>query len=195
MESLNLGFSQFTTILHPIMRFREYSDKMNSYLFGPTFLKLFHEDHFVDDPIYKLLRERAGNSIFDNPASKDPVSRTMQLLASFFLRSKRLPLWSLDNYKMLTNTGADEYKNEMQSSYLMQASEEIEADTLYSWFIHLYNSFHWQGGTVSTFSNTADQEKFYLSLPFWDTRIQEYLSAMPEDWGRSFRFLTLQNIH
>ena len=34
----NLGFSQFTTVLeHPDLNFREYSDKMASYLFGPTF--------------------------------------------------------------------------------------------------------------------------------------------------------------
>jgi asparagine synthetase B (glutamine-hydrolysing) len=36
----NLGFSQFTSIFHPVLSFREYSDKMASFLFGPTFLKL-----------------------------------------------------------------------------------------------------------------------------------------------------------
>ena len=36
----NLGFSQYFSIFHPkSYSFREYSDKMASYLFGPTFLK------------------------------------------------------------------------------------------------------------------------------------------------------------
>ena len=36
----NFGFSQMLTVLeHPVHEFREYSDKMASYLFGPTFLK------------------------------------------------------------------------------------------------------------------------------------------------------------
>ena len=35
----NLGFSQYFSIYHPASHaFREYSDKMASYLFGPTFL-------------------------------------------------------------------------------------------------------------------------------------------------------------
>ena len=37
----NLGFSQFTTIFHTSKHFREYSDKMASYLYGPTFMQIF----------------------------------------------------------------------------------------------------------------------------------------------------------
>ena len=31
---------------------------------------------------------------------------------------------------------------------------------------------------------TAEANGFHLALPFWDSRIQEFLSGMPEYWGR-----------
>ena len=40
----NLGFSQYVSIYHPASyNFREYSDKMSSYLFGPTFLQYIYK--------------------------------------------------------------------------------------------------------------------------------------------------------
>ena len=56
----NLGFSQYATIFHPSHGFREYSDKMASYLFGPSFLSLLMNGQYVDDPIYQLFKSRIG---------------------------------------------------------------------------------------------------------------------------------------
>ena len=179
----NLGFSQFVTIFHPVLEFREYSDKMASYLFGPTFLGLLRSGQFTTDPIYGLLRGRCGEAIFDELAIDD-LSRRKQLLASFFLRSNRMPLWSLRNSKMLTKTGREVYSTEMESTYLSRAAQELTDETLYSWYLHLYNSFHWQSSTVATAGVTAGAHGLRVALPFWDSRIQEFLSAMPEGWGR-----------
>ncbi|MBI4283289.1 MAG: hypothetical protein HY663_02325 [Chloroflexi bacterium] len=179
----NLGFSQFVTIFHPSLEFREYSDKMASYLYGPTFFRLFRSGQFANDPIYHLLRGRCGNAIFDEPA-EDDLDRRKQLLASFFLRANRIPLWSLRNCKMLTDVGRERYSVEMEEAYVSRAAEEVTAETLYSWLLHLYNSFHWQGSTVRTMALTAEAESLRLALPFWDSRLQEFLSAMPENWGR-----------
>ncbi len=180
----NLGFSQYTTIFHPTLEFREYSDKMASYLFGPTFLRLFQNDKYVDDPIYNLFRLRAGNAIFDQPSDGYPNDRTRQLLASFFLRSNRLPLWSLRNNLMLTEKGVHHYTEEMESTYLKQAANSTTPETLYSWYLYLYNSFHWQCSTVVPLFLTAEANELTIAIPFWDSRIQEFLCAMPENWGR-----------
>lgn len=177
----NLGFSQFVTIFHPVLEFREYSDKMASYLFGPTFLGQLQQGTFRDDPVYDLLRRRMGNVILDEPASS-PDAITRQLFASFFLRGPRFPMWSLDNVRMLTPDGRATYAREM-APYL-DAAGSATAETLYGWYLHLYNSFHWQGGTVSTLATTADRYGIRMQLPFWDSRLQEFLSAMPESWGR-----------
>ena len=46
----NFGFSQYASTFHPSSYdFREYSDKMASYLFGPTFLKVLTSKKQEDD--------------------------------------------------------------------------------------------------------------------------------------------------
>jgi hypothetical protein len=179
----NLGFSQFATIFHPSLEFREYADKMGSYLYGPTFLELFRKDQFASDLIYDLFRRRAGGAVFEEPAAGD-VERRRQFLASFFLRGNRLPLWSLDNTGLLTAAGRRLYTDEIERPYLGRAAEELTPETLYSWYLHLYNSFHWQGSTVTTIVATAEALGLRLALPFWDARLQDFLAAMPETFGR-----------
>ncbi|MBI3011136.1 MAG: hypothetical protein HYY58_01410 [Candidatus Omnitrophica bacterium] len=180
----NLGFSQFTTIFHPMLEFREYSDKMASYLFGPTFLGLLERGQGVHDVVYQLLRGRCGEASFDEP-SPDRVTRRMQLLAGFFLRAHRIPLWSVRNHRLLTAAGQDLYSHEMEETYLRAAAEALTPETVYAWLLHLYNSFHWQGSTVAPMAITARAQGLRLVLPFWDSWLQAFLSAMPESWGRS----------
>lgn len=179
----NLGFSQYATIFHPVHDFREYSDKMASYLFGPTFLSLLQQGEHEKDPIYGMFRARASGVKFD-AVDSDSEKRTLQLFTSFFLRNGRMPMWSLENSRLLTAKGRDAYTQEMQDSYLKEAAENATGDTLYAWYLHLYNSFHWQGSTVRTLSVLADEYHLQTDLPFWDARLHEFLSSMPEDWGR-----------
>jgi Asparagine synthase len=179
----NLGFSQFVTIFHPVLDFREYADKMGSYLYGPTFFEQFRKGKFEDDLVWQIFRTRAGEAAFDD-LGRDAAERTRQMLASFFLRGNRLPLWSLRNSRVLTDQGRDVYTREMQATYLDRASNEVTPETLYSWYLHLYNSFHWQGSTVATLAHTAAANGLRAELPFHDGALQDFLSAMPESWGR-----------
>jgi asparagine synthetase B (glutamine-hydrolysing) len=180
----NLGFSQFVTIFHPASYdFREYSDKMASHLFGPTFLRELMEGKHEEDPVWQLFRHRAGNTQFDELAT-DPAMRTKQLLASFFLRGGRLPLHSLSNSKLLTSFGSSAYAAEMEGTYLAEAAQRVTPETLYSWYLHLYNSFHWQGATVVSRIHAALAHGLTSAMPFNDRRLIEFLSAMPESWGR-----------
>ena len=179
----NLGFSQFVTIFHPVLEFREYSDKMLSYTFGPTFLEQLRAGTHGDDPVYDLLRRRMGSVEFDDVAANS-TAVSLQLLSSFFLRSSRFPLFSLRNARILTTEGREQYGAEMEAAYLAAPAAAMTPETLYASYLHLYNSFHWQGGTVATLGYTADVHQLSMQLPFWDSRLQEFLSAMPESWGR-----------
>ena len=181
----NLGFSQFATIFHPVLDFREYSDKMGSYVFGPTFYKLLLDGSYKDDFVYNALKNRFSIGMFDDLDNSNPG---LQLLSSFFLRDNRFPLWSLSNSKIFTDLGKQEFEREMQKKYLQIASDNLSPDNLYSWYNYLYNTFHWQGGTVGTLAHTASENGFDIQLPFWDTQLHDYLSKMPEDWGRGLDF-------
>jgi hypothetical protein len=180
----NLGFSQFVSIFHPAsLEFREYSDKMASYLFGPTFLGQLCSGAHDQDPVWQLYKQRNGNIKFDKVAAGN-VEITKQLVASFFLRAGRMPLYSLDNTRLLTAEGRATYGRESERVYINDICAQVTPETLYACYLHLYNSFHWQGATVSTLEHTAELHGLRCVLPFHDGGVIEFLSAMPESWGR-----------
>jgi hypothetical protein len=182
----NFGFSQYASIFHPSLDFREYSDKMATYLFGPTFLNLICEGHHLEDPIYKVFLEKNKHLAFDvADGSKSGVMK--QMLQSMFIRNGRLPLWSGSNISMLTKQGIESYTNEMTDTYFNDYLN-IELDELYSTILHLYNSFHWQGSTVATLQSMCDTFDQKSYLPFWGNDVQNFLSVMPESWGRGLDF-------
>jgi hypothetical protein len=180
----NLGFSQFVSIFHPASQdFREYSDKMASYLFGPTFLEQLQKGVHEQDPVWRLYKDRNPHIIFDQIAiGKGAI--TQQLIASFFLRAGRLPLYSLDNTCLLTPEGRSAYSNQSEKVYLNGICDQVTPENIYACYLHLYNSFHWQGSTVSTLEHTAEIHGLKCVLPFHDSAVIDFLSAMPESWGR-----------
>ena len=109
----NLGFSQFATVFHPVLDFREYSDKMASYVFGPTFYKSILNGTFEDDFIYSSLKNRISDCYFDK---LNKSNSGLQLLTSFFLRDNRFPFWSLSNSKIFTELGKQEFETKMQKN-------------------------------------------------------------------------------
>ncbi|MFC1463203.1 asparagine synthase-related protein, partial [Verrucomicrobiota bacterium] len=181
----NLGFSQYATILeHPDLGFREYSDKMASYLFGPSFLaRILAGDH-GEDPVYRLLCDRHGAESFDDAAGLNEEQRRRKFLASFFLRNVRMPFYGMYASKLLTREGAEAIESEYGGEYLSAAAEELTPATVYSWLLQLYNSFYWQGSTRRAFSAPFVARGRTLSQPFADARVLKFLGEMPEDWGR-----------
>ena len=182
----NLGFSQFATILeHPDLNFREYSDKMACYLFGPTFFKRIIDNDYHDDAVYKLLRGRLNGAEFDDvEGNLTEAERRLNFFKSFFLRNYRLPFYGLHNTKMVTAAGAELFENALSETYLKNAAEKVIPETVYAWILHLYNSFFWQGGTVRCLGSRLAAEGRRLRLPYWDGKLHEFLSEMPENWGR-----------
>ncbi len=104
----NLGFSQFTTIFHPAsFEFREYSDKMASYLFGPTFLSQLQKGEHEQDPVWQLFKQKYSHAKFDSLAREDKAI-TKQLLASFFLRGGAYPTLFSREYSVTYGTRSKE---------------------------------------------------------------------------------------
>lgn len=180
----NLGFSQFATILeHPDLNFREYSDKMASYLYGPSFFKSVIDNKYCSDFVYNALCARSEADFYDvSNLSSDDKKR--KYIESFFLSPQRLPFIKNSENSLLTNNGLNEYESEMYETYFKQFVTDAIPETLYSWILHLYNSFHWQGGTVKGLTHGLDYHNMQVSMPFWDSRLQSFLYGMPESWGR-----------
>tara|TARA_B100001250_G_scaffold181249_1_gene155928 strand:+ start:15366 stop:17270 length:1905 start_codon:yes stop_codon:yes gene_type:complete len=180
----NLGFSQFFSIYHPASHsFREYSDKMASYLFGPTFLSQLINNEYENDPVWKIFKTYNHKTNFDKlKLNKNDI--THQLLSTFFLSGGRMPLYSKSNSKFLTKYGALKFMNESENIYLKEFYGKINENNLYSYYLHLYNSFHWQGGTVATLEYLCEENGLKCRMPFLDKSLIDFLSEMPESWGR-----------
>ncbi len=179
----NLGFSQFVTVFHATQAFREYADKMAGYLYGPTFFGLLQDGKHESDEVFGFLRRRMGQAAVDELAPAG-AARTQQLLSSFFLRGTRFPLGSLRNTRVLHPAGQQIYAESMERAYLAEAAQALTPETMYAWYLHLYNSFHWQGSTVATLALTGEAMGLRMALPFWDSQLQDSLSALPEEAGR-----------
>jgi hypothetical protein len=181
----NLGFSQFTTIFHPRSKtFREYSDKMMSYLFGPTFLANLQNKNFSEDPVWKLLRGKFNQKI-EFPYKKSGFENIKKIfLRSFFAQSTRFPMYSLENEIFLSSKGRESYNKYMNLNYLGYYSKRLNNKNHYSIFLNLYNSFHWQGSTIATLKACADYHDLNICNPFHSLIMIEFLEKMPENWGR-----------
>ena len=181
----NLGFSQFATVLeHPDLNFREYSDKMASYLFGPTFFSSILKGSHEDDFIYRSLRSRMKGLSFGDSSKMDQTTLKVRYLESFFLSAVRFPFISIDNSNVLTQDGIENYQEMIHDCYLKEIVNMLLPENIYSCILHLYNSFHWQGATVKGLMHASDYNNLDVSMPYWDSRVLEFLSVMPESWGR-----------
>lgn len=179
----NLGFSQYVTLFHPkSYDFREYSDKMINYLFGPTFLDQIYEHKHINDPVWKILKN--DNINIDKTTNLNKHKINLILLRSFFVQSSRFPLMSLSKENILNKNGAKEYESYMYNNYLKSSAKLLNRENFYSIFLNLYNSFHWQGSTVGTLGLTTEHFGLEFCNPYNSIGMFNFLSKMPENWGR-----------
>ena len=179
----NLGYSQFVTMFHPASyEFREYADKMGNFLYGPTFLKELYAGDQRRDPVWNLIKGINPKNIFDEPAN-EPFEIHKQILSSLFLRKDRTPFYSLKNARILSQKGREIYSHESEQMYFSDTTS-FGPSNLYSWYLHLYNSFYWQSSPVIARDRMADFHNVKVAHPFQDSALIDFLSAMPESWGR-----------
>ncbi|MCO4754511.1 MAG: hypothetical protein KC478_08505 [Bacteriovoracaceae bacterium] len=181
----NFGFAQYATILdHSDLGFREYSDKMASYLYGPSFFKKIDDGSYKDDLIYKILKDYKKIATLAEPSEMETKEWKKQLVASFFISANRFPFAQFVSHGLLTEYGSENYLEEITKDYFSDFINEVKPETLYSWWLHIYNSFHWQGNTVQVILKSPSSQGLGVGIPFWDKRMIDFLSSMPEEWGR-----------
>jgi len=179
----NFGFSQFFTYTdHESNGFREYADKKMCYLYSPSFLKKIQNNTYQNDYVFKEMCQKKNINVrkIKNLSKTDIVN---EILGSLFLTSSRLPLEDEKKGPMLKSYDQNYRKYYIDNYFGAQKIDQFES--IYSAYLHLYNSFHWQGSTVATLGHFAEANNKNMILPFWSQNIQNYLEKMPEDWGRN----------
>lgn len=181
----NLGFSQFATILdHPSLSFREYADKMFSYLYGPTFYSKINKKRYSNDKIFSYMLNEKNINLDKNINKKSKKEYLFKYLSPIFLSPSRFPFTKIFNDKLINKTFKKKYSQYMYKNYFQSIINNLKPENLYSSIIYLYNIFHWNSGTVQCCLKSPEILNIKSSTPFWDSNLQKYFSEMPENWGR-----------
>lgn len=187
----NFGFAQYANFFnHEDNGFREYVDKMYNYIYSPSFFKKLLNGNFVNDTIFKFI---INSKNFKNLKIKKPKNfeeAKNLIFGALFLSDSRFPYVN-NQSKILNNKSKSKIDNLFYKNYFNLKNLK-NPKQLYSCYLHLYNSFHWQAGTVVTMYELPENYNLKMSMPFWNIKIQEYLSKMPENWGRGLETRTLK---
>ena len=178
----NFGFSQFATFFHTKKSFTEYADKMNCYLYGPSFLKKVLSGTYENDKVFQIFRKMYSSVEFASDLS-DKKDLLESYLFPFFYGGPRIPFAKTYTNLALTAKAQQEIFHFPFRDFLPEALSLSESD-LYSWLIYLYNIFHSQGSTVSIHKHAMEYRGHRWRSPFNDYRMIDFLSRAPESWGR-----------
>lgn len=181
----NFGFSQFATILdHSSLNFREYSDKMFSYLYGPSFFRKVVSKNFLNDKIFNYLLKEKQINLEKKIKKLNKNKYLFKFLSPIFLSPTRFPFTKIYNEKLITRQFSKKYTSQIYKNYFKKIIERLKPNSLYSSIIYLYNIFHWNSGTVQCCIRAPETLGIKSATPFWDKNLQEFFSIMPESWGR-----------
>ena len=185
----NFGFSQFFSLIdHESNGFREYSDKKISYLYSPTFIKKIIKQNYKSDSIFREIVKKKYNKI-TNLNSFTLRDIFYKLSDNLFNSNARLPLNDEQN-SLIKNNLRKKISDHLKKNYFSNIKIS-NPNQIYSAYIFLYNSFHWQASTICTMYNFADENNLDMYLPYWNPKLHNFLSKMPEEWGRG---LEMKNV-
>ena len=178
----NFGFSQFATFFHTKKAFTEYADKMNCYLYGPSFFKKVIDGSYEKDKVFQIFKKMTGVECASGFRNKDEVIESY--LFPFFHGSPRIPFAKTFVNPVFNENGQKGIYKFPYREYMPQIFEGLTEKNMYSWFIYLYHSFHSQGSTVNIQKHAMEFNDHKWRSPFNDYRLIELLSKAPEKWGR-----------
>jgi len=183
----NFGFSQFVTFFHSVKSFTEYADKMNCYLYGPTYLRKVIDGTADADKVGIIFR-KMNEAVSFREASADATARMRDYMLPLFYGSPRIPFAETLANPALTATAVENVRDFPFGVWDPEILGRITPETCYAAYIHLYHSFHSQGSTVNCNKWAMLENGHRWRMPFHDTRIVDILSAAPESWGRGLDF-------
>lgn len=174
----NFGFAQFANFLQfEDLGFREYVDKMFTYLYGPSFLKKVQNNHFHKDTIFNFIKKNRDIP-FEN------IKNKFNYLAPLFLGRNRVPFEKLITSDLIKDNKKKFYINNLKKNYFNKIIKNFSYKTIYSCIIFLYNSFHWQSSIVRSTLSSPSFFGMSSRTPYRDSNLLNILSSSPESWGR-----------
>jgi hypothetical protein len=177
----NFGFSQYASFLnHTDLNFREYFDKIHTYFYSPSFFKKIKNGSFKDDYLFNLVKELKKIDML-NVSKKDQIK---YYLMPLFLSQNRFPYENFLNFKYINTKIKKNYIKKVYDVYFKRSVTLLNYNNIYSIIIKLYDSFHWQSTPIRCMINGPRFFNINSFAPFRDQNVLQFLSKMPENWGR-----------
>ena len=175
----NFGFSQFANLLNfEDINFREYADKMMSYLYSPAFFKKILNKEYKNDTIFNFLKKEKKILTHEESNIK------FNYLASLFLSSSRFPLTNIISNDLIKSDKKTFFKNYLIKNFFLDVLKKVNDKNLYSSFIELYKKFHWQSGTVRGIIGASEFFGIRSSTHFFDNLLINFFKKLPPKYGR-----------
>ncbi len=184
----NFGFSQYSSLPRLSYDFREYSDKMKSYLYSPTFLKKVIDNTFEDDFAYQLFRWYYSAAEFVDTSHMSRNERVFEYLLPFVISNVRLPFTRVATDSFFPSEARAHLKDWLYEHYFKDVVEQINPRNMYYWTIWLYLHFHLQGADKTAFNASLRGSDKQPCWPFYDLMLVRFLQVMPENWGRGLEW-------
>lgn len=178
----NFGFSQFATFFHTSKTFTEYADKMNCYLYGPSFFRKVQNNTYERDKVFQIFKKMSGNTEFSSGLSGDALIESY--LLPLFYGGPRIPFAKTLGNPALHAKGQAAITAFPYREYMPDILSGMTPENLYSWYIYQYHHLHSQGSTVNVQKHSMELNDHGWRSPFNDLRLIELLSKAPESWGR-----------
>ncbi len=183
----NFGFSQFCTFFHSQKSFTEYGDKMNCYLYGPSFYEKVKRGVEGKDKVYQIFLKMLEGVAFQDKWGSDQ-ERLESYLLPLFYGSPRIPFAKTLGNPVFTSSTQGKLSQYLLRDLYPNLSKSFNEKTMYAWFCHLYHSMHSQGSTVNLIKHCLEFNGHQWRSPFHDQRLVDFLSQAPESWGRGLDF-------
>ncbi|MCE5325933.1 MAG: hypothetical protein LLG01_05915 [Planctomycetaceae bacterium] len=179
----NFGFSQFGTFFHTKKSFTEYADKMNCYLFGPSFFRKCLDGSYPRDKVWQIFQKMGSGAPIDI-GDGSRAGMVERFLFPFFYGSPRLPFARTEINAALRPQTSTSLLAFPYRTYMPDVLDGMTESNLYSWYVYLYMSFHAQGSTAGIHKHSMDRCGHHWRSPYIDCRLMDLLARAPERWGR-----------
>lgn len=186
----NFGFSQFVSVNYENMALREYADKAKSYLYGPTFMRSIQDGTCIDDKVFSFFRSYYGEDKIDDPSDMGNDEKLYRYLEALIFSYPRVPFARWQNGTLAKEKLQKAFSGHIRDKYLSRSIREMTSDNLYYHLLQTYRDFHFQSAQMGVANVALSSHGLSCKIPFLDSRIMDYMYAMPENWGRGLELKT-----
>ncbi|MBN2324485.1 MAG: hypothetical protein JXQ30_12175 [Spirochaetes bacterium] len=175
----NFGFTKASRYRFRVLN--EMENKLKSHQFSPSFFRLVQRDGIRSRLFLSFCRRYFGASHFDTP-THDTVT---EYLFSFVFSDIRAAFSSAPLLRDICSTeGLTAFKGWLCEHYFGDVIRRIDFDYFYFWLTYLYGQFHLQGRNNQIIYSAFRRNGIPARLPYLDFLVGDFLSRMPQEWGR-----------